>query len=218
MYVYRFLNNEGDIIYIGKARNLKRRFKTHNHLPEECYNEMVSIQYIQLKNNDESAIYERYLINLINPKYNTEYKNNSEFCFSLPDQEWKVWNDNNDTEIVSKKEVKPTHISLYLAEVYNKPLSIINMNKMNISYLQYSLMNALLYKADNNCNQFSVEELLDLIPHKLHMQDMNMIVKEMSGIPILKKLDYNKSRKIIDFELNIPEGETISVPLFLINL
>ena len=81
MYVYRFLNSDDKIIYIGKAKDLKSRFSSHNHLPKECYIERIKIQYVKLSNSDEASIYERYLINKISPKYNTQYNNNSSFMF-----------------------------------------------------------------------------------------------------------------------------------------
>ena len=35
--VYRFLNKDNEIIYIGKTKDLDNRIKTHEHLPKECY-------------------------------------------------------------------------------------------------------------------------------------------------------------------------------------
>ena len=39
-YVYRFLDKDNEIIYVGKTYNLETRLKTHfgkkGHLPEEC--------------------------------------------------------------------------------------------------------------------------------------------------------------------------------------
>jgi hypothetical protein len=97
MYVYKFLNNKGEIIYIGRTKDMNNRQTSHNHLSQQCYNETKQIQYIELCSYDEMCIYERYLINKITPKYNTEFNNNSDFSFELPEKEWKVY----------KKEDKP---------------------------------------------------------------------------------------------------------------
>ena len=43
MYIYRFLNNKEEIIYIGKAKKLKERMNNHTHLPKECYDETIEI-------------------------------------------------------------------------------------------------------------------------------------------------------------------------------
>ena len=47
-YVYRFLNSEGKIIYIGKTVNIKNRMQQHfskGHLPAECYRNVARIEY-----------------------------------------------------------------------------------------------------------------------------------------------------------------------------
>ena len=92
--VYRFLNKDGEVIYIGKATNLKNRISNHSHLEESCYKEVEKLEYIELQNTDEMSIYERYLINKHNPKYNIEFKNNASFSFELPEKEWKVYTGN----------------------------------------------------------------------------------------------------------------------------
>lgn len=92
MYVYRFKNLKEEIIYIGRAKKLKERMNGHKHLPKECYDEVSKVEYITLSNDDESSIYERFLINKYLPKYNIEYKNNSTFTFNLPEKEWKIFN------------------------------------------------------------------------------------------------------------------------------
>ena len=38
--VYRFLDKNNNIIYVGKAKNLKSRLNSHNHLSEKCYDEI----------------------------------------------------------------------------------------------------------------------------------------------------------------------------------
>ena len=106
MYVYRFKNSKEEIIYIGRAKKLKERMNGHKHLPKECYNEISKVEYITLSNDDESAIYERYLINKHLPKYNIEYKNNSNFIFELPEKEWEVFDYN------FSKELKRNYITI----------------------------------------------------------------------------------------------------------
>ena len=91
MYVYRFKNLKDEIIYIGKTEDLKSRLDNHNHLPIECYDEINTIEYSIFNNSDEMSIYERYLINIYNPKYNIQYKNNSKFTFELPKLKWDMY-------------------------------------------------------------------------------------------------------------------------------
>jgi len=111
MYVYRFKNLKDEIIYIGRAKKLKERMNGHKHLPKECYDEVSKVEYITLSNDDESSIYERFLINKHSPKYNMEYKNNSTFTFNLPEKDWEVFNyefskDSKKNYITINKNIK----------------------------------------------------------------------------------------------------------------
>ena len=69
-YLYEFLNENNEIIYIGKATNLIERLRGHNHLPKECYKLTKDIRYTELNNESDMHILELYLINTIHPIYN----------------------------------------------------------------------------------------------------------------------------------------------------
>lgn len=69
--VYRFLNSNNEIIYIGKAKDLKNRLNNHAHLPKECYEEVCEVEYCSFETEDEMDLAERYLIPKIRPKYNS---------------------------------------------------------------------------------------------------------------------------------------------------
>ena len=59
-YVYRFKNEENEIIYVGKTKDLKQRIRTHfgkqGHLPKECYEEVRKIEFLTFEN--ESLMYQ----------------------------------------------------------------------------------------------------------------------------------------------------------------
>lgn len=105
MYVYKFLNDEDKIIYIGKAKSFRARMSGHDHLSNECYEEIDKIAYSKLSNGDEASIYERYLINKMKPKYNKEFNNDSGFRFELPDIEWLPWEGNINIKDESEKKI-----------------------------------------------------------------------------------------------------------------
>lgn len=71
--VYRFLNQEGEIIYIGKAKNLKNRLYNHKHLPKDCYEERATVEYVAFETEDDMDFAERYYIPKYKPKYNYIY-------------------------------------------------------------------------------------------------------------------------------------------------
>ena len=88
--VYRFLNKDNEIIYIGKATNLKNRIATHNHLPKSCYDERVKIEYIAFENEYEMDFAERYFIPKYKPKYNIILCDRV-MSMSLSEFDNKVW-------------------------------------------------------------------------------------------------------------------------------
>lgn len=91
--VYQFLNKEEEIIYIGKAKDLDTRLRTHNHLPRECYEEIAYIKYCTFCSEYEMDLAERYYIPKIKPKYNMvlsdKYISMSIECFDS--KEWRMY-------------------------------------------------------------------------------------------------------------------------------
>lgn len=88
--VYRFLNNNNEIIYIGKTKNLNTRISNHIHLDPICYSEMTKIEYIEFNTFDDIDFAERYYIMKLNPKYNARLsdKNLTISCSELDSKMW----------------------------------------------------------------------------------------------------------------------------------
>lgn len=174
MYVYRFLNKNDDIIYIGKTINLNNRQKSHIHLPKECYDECIKIQYIKLDNQDEMSIYERYLINIYNPKYNTQYNNQSTFCFELPNKEWKDYNnefsDINMGELIIYKFI-PNLTDGELGKLYK---------------LLTKSVDGILIKGDsfrsNPMNKYDISKFLNI-----EIKATERFIKRLTGLGIMYK-------------------------------
>lgn len=85
--VYLMKNKFGEIIYVGKAKNLKRRvkqyFQSRNHTAK--INAMVSniaeFEYIIVDNEVESLILEANYIKKYKPKYNTLLKDDKQYPY-----------------------------------------------------------------------------------------------------------------------------------------
>mgnify|MGYP006291302031 CR=1 FL=1 len=94
-YIYRFMDNKGNILYIGRTNNIERRIlKEHftdlGHLPEECYKSISKIEYTEIYNESEEIAYEAILINKVRPFYNTQFKDEGNFNIDLPEFDWEV--------------------------------------------------------------------------------------------------------------------------------
>lgn len=63
-FVYRFLDKKNNIIYVGKSKqDLEKRFRSHTHLPDTCYNLTYKIEYIKCSTESDMSIKEIYYIN-----------------------------------------------------------------------------------------------------------------------------------------------------------
>ncbi len=85
--VYQYFNVNGDLLYIGKAKNLSKRVKSYfqksNHLPwtELMVEEIASIRTIEVKTELEALMLENSLIKSLRPKYNIQLKDDKTFPF-----------------------------------------------------------------------------------------------------------------------------------------
>ena len=105
--VYRFLNKDNEIIYIGKAKDLDNRIKTHEHLPKECYLERYKIEFCEFETEDDMDFAERYFIPKYNPKYNTVFKGKS-ITIKLPQLDninWELYKEYIKENELTKEEL-----------------------------------------------------------------------------------------------------------------
>ena len=105
--VYRFLNKDNEIIYIGKAKDLKNRLNGHNHLPAECYDERINIEYVEFEYEEDMNFAERYYIQKNSPKYNTILANKiiNISSFELDNKIWVNYKDDYCNNLEEKEEV-----------------------------------------------------------------------------------------------------------------
>jgi hypothetical protein len=101
--VYRYVDISGNIIYVGKTGDLKRRFQEHKK--EEMYKDCYKVEYIELDNPADIEIYETYYINKWMPKYNGA-KKYCEPSFFIPEQNWKTYYINRKNDTRHSTEIK----------------------------------------------------------------------------------------------------------------
>lgn len=112
-FVYMFLNEKEEPLYIGISTNLTTRievqhFKSSNgNLSQECIEETHSILYHTALSGDDMKIKERYLINTLNPKYNNKMNNENRFSFTI-EMDWKLYSIDKE-KLIEKRENKSKH-------------------------------------------------------------------------------------------------------------
>lgn len=130
-YVYRFMDDLGNVIYIGRTTNLRTRIQKHfstGHLPDECYIATSYIESIKLKSQAEMNIYEMYYINIYKPKYNKQEKYDEVVTLELKELAWDICATLKAPTIEKTLEEQLEYLSEKVAslECENKRLSELN--------------------------------------------------------------------------------------------
>ena len=83
--VYQYRNEEGTIIYVGKAKNLKRRVSSYFNKNQQSaktrmlVSKIEDIRYIVVKTEEDALLLENNLIKRYKPKYNVLLKDDKTY-------------------------------------------------------------------------------------------------------------------------------------------
>ena len=83
--IYQYLNAEGSIIYVGKAKNLKRRVSSYfnrehpNGKTRVLVSKIADIRYIVVKTEEDALLLENNLIKKYRPRYNVLLKDDKTY-------------------------------------------------------------------------------------------------------------------------------------------
>ena len=83
--IYQYLNQEGTIIYVGKAKNLKRRvysyFSRDHHTSKTriLVRKIADIRYIVVNTEEDALLLENNLIKKYKPRYNVLLKDDKTY-------------------------------------------------------------------------------------------------------------------------------------------
>ena len=87
--VYRMLNEKGDILYIGKAKNLKKRVVAYTHIDklpnrlQRMVSETITMEIVTTHTEIEALLLEANLIKRLQPRYNVLLKDDKSFPYIL---------------------------------------------------------------------------------------------------------------------------------------
>ena len=84
--VYQFLNQNGEILYIGKAKNLRKRVSSyfnrndqHNYKQEVMVSKVRDIHYVLVEDESDALLLENNLIKEYQPRYNILLKDDKTY-------------------------------------------------------------------------------------------------------------------------------------------
>ncbi len=117
--VYQYFNEKGQILYVGKAKNLKNRVKSYWHFtpslsPNPSLNprilkmlrESTSIHYIVVNSEHDALILENSLIKQLKPKYNILLRDDKTYPYIYIDYTQKYPRFEITRKVVNSKNVK----------------------------------------------------------------------------------------------------------------
>jgi excinuclease ABC subunit C len=83
--VYRMLNDRGEVLYVGKAKSLKKRVSSyalrggHNERITRMISETAEMLFVSTKSETEALLLESNLIKRLKPRYNVSYRDDKSF-------------------------------------------------------------------------------------------------------------------------------------------
>lgn len=87
--VYRMLNKDGDVMYVGKARSLKKRVsnyaqgRVHSNRLSRMVRETVHMEFVTTRTEVEALLLEANLIKRLRPRYNVLLRDDKSFPYIL---------------------------------------------------------------------------------------------------------------------------------------
>ena len=84
--IYLMKDSKGEIIYIGKAKNLKNRVKTYflknqNYKTQKLVSKIAGIEFLLTDNESEAFLLESNMIKRYRPIYNIELKDQQRYTY-----------------------------------------------------------------------------------------------------------------------------------------
>ena len=83
--VYRMLDINGKVLYVGKAKNIKKRINSYTHINkltlrlQRMVSEIHKMEFIVVENENRALVVENELIKKFNPKYNILLKDDKTY-------------------------------------------------------------------------------------------------------------------------------------------
>ena len=107
-YVYEFLDENENILYIGSTGNIANRMKQHFSLKRNVkmgvkeYDSVKTVQYAECDSRNGASIAEIYLIQKYHPCLNTEYSEWGETSIVSLDERKLKWESKTPAEFLAK--------------------------------------------------------------------------------------------------------------------
>ena len=196
--VYIMNNSVGEIIYVGKARNLKNRVKSYFQDPKnqtekvrKLMQNVTDFRYIITNNEIEALLLENTLIKKYTPKYNILLKDDKQYPFIKIDLNEmypklqvvrKIKNDN-------ARYFGPYMQGISVNEIMELVSDIIPLRSCNLNFNK-------IPKNHRPCLNYHINKCLAPCINNISKEEYNVLVKEV--IAFLRGDDQKFKKKLIE--------------------
>jgi len=149
-HVYKFIDAEDKVLYIGKSKHVKSRIS--NHINEKRWiKEGVKVYVGECKNKTDMDMYEIYYINKYNPIHNVASMNDEEFSIKLPELKFVLYKEITKNDIGIRRLPSSKQSNEINSDTYDKEYGYVRMEHPLIhnglhGYVLNKEINKLLYK------------------------------------------------------------------------
>lgn len=206
-YIYKFINYEDEIIYIGKTGNIKKRMKQHfgpkPHLPKECYEQVYKIYYASVNSKYNAEFLETFFINKYHPIYNTDkkYKKDENDLKVAIDEPY--WNELLFLRTKTKNYLPSIEFLDIYPPYFKKGLMLNESIEIAFNY-NFSKINYYSFEFNHLCPSF--------------LKLLNDNTKQIKELYKYAKLHINREECNIDESLTTPQEEQMNEHYLAFNL
>lgn len=196
-YVYKFINKKGEVLYVGRTTDLRKRIMFHfaAKRKEALKNEVDKILYAECECYGDSVIYEVYFIHKYESTYNiigTEKGIGT--TFSLPEKlEWKFFVKISEKIILTRKKIEEARKKLSISKRWI-PLEIHKYTGCSISTIR-KYFKEIGYPTSRNRTEGKLKESINMLKN----HNMELTITNLSSVVNLQKVSLYK---YIDFIKN----------------
>ena len=202
--VYRHLNKNGEIIYIGKSKNLLSRQRNHRD-NSSWFDDIDKIEYINLSSKIEMDVAELYLINKYTPINNKKDNRADSISIVSINEDWNNFNIKELKRHV-KKDNKKFEIEI-TDDMFKKSELLIKMNITDLSLFQYETLEIIVFESQishSNIVKIDISDILNRTTNFSDRKNTKIIFKLFLDMGRIK---INKNDNLFSkFEVNYEGG------------
>ena len=176
--VYRMLNKDGKVLYVGKAKNIKKRIVAYTHFEKladhikRMVSEVDSMEFIIVENEAKALLLENDLIKKLEPKYNVLLKDDKTFPHLFFDL-------NEEFPILRKSRGERKDKGKYFGPYANASAVNSVLNIVQKTFKLRSCRNSVFCNRERPCLLYQIKRCLAPCVGKIGKEEYREVVNEV---------------------------------------